>query len=67
MDLFIDGQYIRTITDAPYKFTIQGLTQYGYHIITVRATDWHGQVSSSDVPIQYINPFGGGGVQVPVP
>ncbi len=58
VDLYVDGQYIRTITSPPYRFIIQGLAQYGFHTITVQATDWHNRVTSTDVPIQYINPFG---------
>ena len=61
VDLYIDGQFIRSISDAPYRFMVQGFNQYGFHTITIQVTDWHGQVSSTDVPVQYINPFGAPG------
>lgn len=59
VDLSIDGQFIQSITSAPYTFNVSQNLADGPHNIAIKAVDNSGAVSDTSISVNYslVNPL----------
>jgi len=53
VDLSIDGQFIQSLTSAPYIFTVGNNLSDGAHTIAVKAVDSSGRTSDTSITVNY--------------
>ncbi len=53
VDLFIDGQFFKSINSQPYRFEINRNLSFGQHIIAAKATSKSGNVADTSIAINF--------------
>lgn len=53
VDLFIDGQFYKSLASAPYRYEINKALSNGQHSIAARATDTEGKTGDTSILINY--------------